>query len=268
MRPQTFIVNQTLILLHEHYALFMRNHQRWIIGRTQRERERDIAKWREREREKVEGEGTALVFSKAVIFGFDHRPKSTRDILRYRYWSYLHKVISRRLQILKALVWRYFYFPTVFLVLMTSTRITLMFSTSITAFSIMTLSLKGLYVTLSITMLCHCAECHILFTVMLSVIMPNVIMMSVVMPNVIMTGVIALNVEAPKWRLKSFLKIFLCLTIAGQNLSRARAKSTVYFWADLVPTVFFKLLATSSFISKQCFSRYRLVTQLFLLLVE
>ena len=30
---------------------------------------------------------------------------------------------------MKSLVWRYFYFPTVFLVLMTSTRITLMFST-------------------------------------------------------------------------------------------------------------------------------------------
>jgi hypothetical protein len=77
----------------------------------------------------VEGEGTALVLLKTVIFGSDHRPKSTRDILRYRYWSYLHKVISRRLQILKSLVRRYFYFPTVFLVLMTSARITQMFST-------------------------------------------------------------------------------------------------------------------------------------------
>ena len=71
----------------------------------------------------------ALVLSKTVIFGSDHHPKSTRDILRYRYWSYLHKVISRRLQIVKSLVSGYFYFPTVFLVLMTSTRITLMFST-------------------------------------------------------------------------------------------------------------------------------------------
>ena len=59
---------------------------------TQKERERDIARWGEREREKVEGEGTALVFSKTVIFGFDHRPKSTRDILRYRYWSYYAKL--------------------------------------------------------------------------------------------------------------------------------------------------------------------------------
>ncbi len=66
---------------------------------------------------------------KIVILVFDHRPKSTWDILRYRYWSYLHKVILRCLQILKSLVRRYFYFPTVFLVLMTSARITQMFST-------------------------------------------------------------------------------------------------------------------------------------------
>ena len=114
MHPQTFIVNQTLIILHEHYALFMRNHQRWIIGGTHRKRERDIVKWGEREREKVEGEGTALVFSKTASFGFDHRPKSTRDILRYRYWSCLHKVISRRLQIMESLVQRYFYFSNGF----------------------------------------------------------------------------------------------------------------------------------------------------------
>ena len=118
-----------MIMIQEHHALFMSNHYRWIIGRTHRKRERDIARWGEREREKVEGEGMALVFIEDSYFGFDHRPKSTRGILRYRYWSYLHKVISRCLQILKSLVQRYFYFPTVFLVLMTSTRITLMFST-------------------------------------------------------------------------------------------------------------------------------------------
>ena len=61
----------------------------------------------------MEGEGIALVLSRTVIFGFDHHPKSTRDILRYRYWSCVHKVISRRLQTLKSLVLRYFYFPTV-----------------------------------------------------------------------------------------------------------------------------------------------------------
>ena len=95
---------------------------------TERESEilRDWERWREeRWRERVR----RWFLSETVIFGFGHRPKSTRGILRYRYWSYLHKTISRRLQIVKSLVWRYFYFPTVFLVLMTSTRITLMFST-------------------------------------------------------------------------------------------------------------------------------------------
>jgi hypothetical protein len=57
---------------------------------------------RERERDEVEGEGEALVLLRTFIFGFDRHPKSTRDILRYRYWSYLHKVISRRLQIIKS----------------------------------------------------------------------------------------------------------------------------------------------------------------------
>ncbi len=35
---------------------------------------------------------------------------------------------------------------------------------------------------LSITMLCHYAECHILFIIMLNAIMPSVIMLSVVAP--------------------------------------------------------------------------------------
>ena len=78
------------------------------------ERESEILRDGERGREKRWRERVRRWFlSKTVIFGFDHRPKSTRDILRYRYWSYLHKVISRRLQILKSLVRRYFYFPTV-----------------------------------------------------------------------------------------------------------------------------------------------------------
>ena len=95
---------------------------------TQKERARYCEMGRG-EREKVKGEGMALVFIEDSYFCFDHRPKSTRGIFRYCYWSYLQKVISRRLQILKSLVRRYFYFPTVFLVLMTSARITQMFST-------------------------------------------------------------------------------------------------------------------------------------------
>ena len=50
MRPQTFIVNQTLIIIQEHHAPFMRNHYRLIIDYIHRKRERDIAKWGERER--------------------------------------------------------------------------------------------------------------------------------------------------------------------------------------------------------------------------
>ncbi len=40
-------------------------------------------------------------------------------------------------------------------------------------FSIMARSIKGLFETFSITMLCHHAECHILFTIMLSVVAPS-----------------------------------------------------------------------------------------------
>jgi len=63
MHPQTFIVNQTLIIIiQEHHTLFMRNHSRCIIGRTHRKRERDIAKWGEREREETEREyGVVLI---------------------------------------------------------------------------------------------------------------------------------------------------------------------------------------------------------------
>ena len=135
MRLQTFIVKQKLIILHEHYALLCEI----IKGESQAEhteRESEILRDGERGREKRWRERVRRWFlSKTVIFGFDHRPKSTRGILRYRYWSYLHKVISRRLQILKSLVQRYFYFPTVFLVLMTSARITQMFSTELILFS-------------------------------------------------------------------------------------------------------------------------------------
>jgi hypothetical protein len=56
-----------------------------------------------------------------------------------------------------------------------------------TAFSIMTPSIKGLFVTLSIATRCHyaecrCAECRDILIVMLDVIMLSVIMLSVVAP--------------------------------------------------------------------------------------
>ncbi len=42
-------------------------------------------------------------------------------------------------------------------------------------------SIRGLYVILSITMLCYYAECGILFTFMLNVVILSVVMLSVVM---------------------------------------------------------------------------------------
>ncbi len=45
--------------------------------------------------------------------------------------------------------------------------------------------------TLNITMLCHYAECRILFIVMLNVFMLSVIMLSIVMLRIIMVSVVA-----------------------------------------------------------------------------
>jgi hypothetical protein len=77
----------------------------------------------------------------------------------------------------------------------------------IMTFSIMTLSIKGFFATLSITKLCHNADCGILFIVMLNVIMlsfvmlhvimPHVIMLHAIMPHVIMLYVIMVSVVAP-----------------------------------------------------------------------
>jgi hypothetical protein len=50
-------------------------------------------------------------------------------------------------------------------------------------FRTMTLSIKGLYVTRIITMICHYAVCHVLFIFMLNVIMLSVVMLSVVAPT-------------------------------------------------------------------------------------
>jgi hypothetical protein len=66
-------------------------------------------------------------------------------------------------------------------------------------FVILTLSIKGFYVTLSITDILHCAECQdtecrVLFIVMLNVIMLNAIMLSDTMLNFVILTVFALNV--------------------------------------------------------------------------
>jgi len=76
----------------------------------------------------VEGEGTALVFIKDSYFGFDHRPKSTRDIFKISLLviftqSYFETLANNVID-----VQSYFYVPTVSGA-MTYTRITLMFST-------------------------------------------------------------------------------------------------------------------------------------------
>ncbi len=60
---------------------------------------------------------------------------------------------------------------------------------SIITFSIMTLSTRGLFATLNITILCHYAEyryaeCGVLFNIMVSVIILNVVMLIVVAPSV------------------------------------------------------------------------------------
>jgi hypothetical protein len=49
----------------------------------------------------------------------------------------------------------------------------------------------------SITMLCHYAECRILFIIMLNIIMLSVIMLSVIMLSVIMLSVMMLSVIMP-----------------------------------------------------------------------
>ncbi len=60
----------------------------------------------------------------------------------------------------------------------------------ITTFSTITLSVKGILVTLSINE-CDYADCHVLFVVMLTVLLTSVIMLSAVILNVIVLKVTA-----------------------------------------------------------------------------
>jgi hypothetical protein len=53
---------------------------------------------------------------------------------------------------------------------------------STTTFDIMALSINGSYVTLSLTVLCHFAECSF-FVIMLNVIIPSDVMVRVVAPS-------------------------------------------------------------------------------------
>jgi hypothetical protein len=54
-----------------------------------------------------------------------------------------------------------------------------------------TISIKGLFMTLSITKLELYATCHVLFVVMLTVAMLSAIMLNVVMLSVVMLSVVA-----------------------------------------------------------------------------
>ncbi len=69
---------------------------------------------------------------------------------------------------------------------------------SLTALGIMTLCIKGLYATLSKTMLCHCAECHILCTGMRNVVTLSFILLNVILLNVLILSVVMLSVVAPE----------------------------------------------------------------------
>jgi len=78
----------------------------------------------------------------------------------------------------------------------------------------MTLRKMGLYVTLSLKMLCHYAECRVLFIVMLNVIMLTVVILIVIMLNVIMLSVVMLNVI--------LLSVVASLMLILQNYSSFR----------------------------------------------
>ncbi len=62
-----------------------------------------------------------------------------------------------------------------------------------TTHCITTISIQIPLTTLSIKMLCHYAECRVLFTIMLNVIMLSAVMLSVVMLIVVMLSVVMLN---------------------------------------------------------------------------
>jgi hypothetical protein len=49
-----------------------------------------------------------------------------------------------------------------------------------------------------ITMLCHYADCHVLFNVMLNIVMLCVVKLSIVMLSVVMLSVVAPNSKIPK----------------------------------------------------------------------
>jgi len=135
MRPQTFIVNQTLIIIQGHHALFMRNHYRWIIDGTHRKRERDIVKWGEREREETEWEYGVGLIEGSLFLVLTDSPKSTQLFLAIATDPINIKLILGRLQIMESTETIYFWrclLSNGFSGAITSTRITMRFSIQLT----------------------------------------------------------------------------------------------------------------------------------------
>ncbi len=78
VHPQTFIVNQTMIIIMEHHALFMWNQycETWgELGREHRERENEILRFGERM--ELAKEYSVGFISRTVILVWADSPKST-----------------------------------------------------------------------------------------------------------------------------------------------------------------------------------------------
>jgi len=74
----------------------------------------------------------------------------------------------------------------------------------ITTFRKRTISIRGLFATLSVTTLCHYAEYRVYFIVMLNVIMLNVIMLNVIM--------LVANAKFSLLKLLIYEPYYLCLS--------------------------------------------------------
>ncbi len=71
--------------------------------------------------------------------------------------------------------------------------------------------------TLSVTMFCHCAECHVLFIIMLNVTLLSVVMMSVSMLNGVVLNVAMLSGVMLNVALLSVMAPFTHLSTADKK---------------------------------------------------
>jgi hypothetical protein len=81
------------------------------------------------------------------------------------------------------------------------------------------------YMTMSITMLCYYAECLILFTNMLNVVMVSVVMLSVVILSVVMLNVITLSVGLLNVIIQSIVMLSVVASLQASNQYCLRARS-------------------------------------------